>query len=75
MGAMVLEHGMIARAVGEKNSAGILKNYEKHKELYVEFSAYNHLDKNDPPLLMVYGGLSELPATSSGKAFIMQNSD
>ena len=45
---------------------GALANYEKHRELYVEFSPYNHLDGDDPPLLMTYGNNMKLPSESAG---------
>ena len=66
LGPNVLKHNMINMAVGEKTIAGALKNYEKHKALYVEFSPYNHLDGNDPPLLMTYNNNMKLPSTSAG---------
>ncbi len=47
---------MINMAVGEPTIEGALANYAKHEALYKEFSPYNHVDKNDPPLLMTYGG-------------------
>ena len=40
-GPNVLKHSMINRAVGESTIADALKNYEKHRDLYVEFSPYN----------------------------------
>ena len=43
-----------------------LKNYDKHRALYVEFSPYNHVDGNDPPLLMTYGGDMTLPSKNAG---------
>ena len=46
--------------------AEAMKNYDKHKALYVEFSPYNHLDKNDPPLLMTYGNNMTLPSQNAG---------
>ncbi len=66
LGPNVLKHNMINRAVGEKTIDGALKNYEKHRELYVEFSPYNHLSKDDPPLLMTYGNNMKLPSQNAG---------
>ena len=40
LGPNVLKHRMINMAVGERTIEGALKNYEKHRELYVEFSPY-----------------------------------
>jgi hypothetical protein len=57
---------MINMAVGEATIAGAIKNYEKHRDLYVEFSPYNHLSKDDPPLLMTYGNNMKLPSENAG---------
>ncbi|HTI50132.1 MAG TPA: alpha/beta hydrolase fold domain-containing protein, partial [Planctomycetaceae bacterium] len=51
LGPNVLKHRMINMAVGEKTIEDALANYDKHHDLYVEFSPYNHLDADDPPLL------------------------
>lgn len=66
LGPNVLEHRMINMAVGEPTIAGALKNYDKHHKLYVEFSPYNHLDGDDPPLLMTYGNNMKLPSEDAG---------
>ncbi|MAG94454.1 MAG: lipase [Planctomycetaceae bacterium] len=66
LGPNVLKHNMINRAVGEATIEGALKNYKKHHELYVEFSPYNHLTKDDPPLLMTYGNNMTLPSENAG---------
>jgi acetyl esterase/lipase len=66
LGPMVLQHRMINMAVGEKTIEGALANYEQHKPLYVEFSAYNHLDGKDPPLFMSYGSNMKLPSENAG---------
>ncbi len=66
LGPNVLKHRMINMAVGEPTMAGALKNYEKHRELYREFSPYNHLSADDPPLLMTYGADMSLPSKNSG---------
>ena len=66
LGPMVLEHRMINMAVGEPTMEGALKNYDKHKDLYVEFSPYNHVSKDDPPLFMSYGNDMTLPSKSAG---------
>ena len=66
LGPNVLKHRMICMAVGEKSIASALKNYEKHRTLYVEFSPYNHLDKQDPPLFMSYGNNMTLPSQNAG---------
>jgi len=66
LGANVLKHRMINMAVGEATMEGALKNYNKHHDLYVEFSAYNHLDGDDPPLFMTYGNDMTLPSKNAG---------
>jgi arylformamidase len=66
LGANVLQHRMINMAVGEATIEGALKNYEKHRDLYVEFSPYNHLSKDDPPLFMSYGSDMTLPSKNAG---------
>jgi arylformamidase len=66
LGPNVLKHNMINYAVGEKTIEGALANYDKHHDLYVEFSAYNHVDGNDPPLLMTYGNDMSLPSKNAG---------
>ena len=66
LGPNVLKHRMINLAVGEKTIEGALANYEKHRPLYVEFSAYNHVDAKDPPLLMTYGADMTLPSKDAG---------
>lgn len=66
LGPNVLKHRMIWMAVGEPTMEAAMKNYEKHEPLYVEFSPYNHLDGDDPPLLMVYGNNMKLPSEDAG---------
>ena len=68
LGPNVLKHRMIPMAVGEPTIEEALKNYEQHRELYFEFSPYNHLDENDPPLLMSYGNNMRLPPEDVGHA-------
>ncbi|MGZ0171427.1 MAG: alpha/beta hydrolase [Planctomycetales bacterium] len=66
LGPNVLKHRMINMAVGETTIEGALKNYEKHQPHYLEFSAYNHVSKDDPPLFMSYGGDMTLPSKDAG---------
>jgi hypothetical protein len=66
LGPNVLQHRMINMAVGEATIDGALKNYDKHRALFVEFSPFNHLDKNDPPLFMSYGADATLPSKNAG---------
>ncbi|NNE92055.1 MAG: alpha/beta hydrolase [Verrucomicrobiales bacterium] len=66
LGPNVLQHRMINMAVGEPTIEGALKNYEKHEALFKEFSAYNHVSKDDPPLLMTYNNDMTLPSKNAG---------
>jgi acetyl esterase/lipase len=66
LGPNVLKHRMIWMAVGEPTMEAALANYDQHKANYVEFSPYNHLDKDDPPLFMSYGGNMTLPSQDAG---------
>jgi len=66
LGPNVLKHRMINMAVGEKTIEGALANYDKYRDLYSEFSPYNHLTADDPPLLMTYGNNMTLPSEDAG---------
>ncbi len=66
LGPNVLKHRMINMAVGEKTMEAALENYDRHKSLYEEFSPYNHLDSDDPPLFMSYGNNMKLPSENAG---------
>jgi acetyl esterase/lipase len=66
LGPNVLKHRMINLSVGEPTIEAALKNYEKHQALYQEFSPYNHVDGNDPPLLMTYPADMTLPCKDAG---------
>ncbi|MCA9103118.1 MAG: alpha/beta hydrolase [Planctomycetales bacterium] len=66
LGPMVLQHRMINFAVGEPTIEDALANYDAHHDTYVEFSPYNHVDGNDPPLLMTYGNDMTLPSKDAG---------
>ena len=66
LGPNVLKHRMINTSVGEPTIEGALKNYAKYRHLYVEFSPYNHLDRDDPPLFLLYGNNMTLPSEDAG---------
>jgi arylformamidase len=66
LGPNVLKHRMINMAVGETTIEDALKNYDKHRSRFVEFSPYNHVDGNDPPLFMSYGNNMKLPSENAG---------
>jgi hypothetical protein len=54
VGDKAMAHGMIWKTVGAENSQDAIDNYEKYKGLYDEYSPYNHLDANDPPVILIY---------------------
>lgn len=62
LGPNVLQHRMIAFAVGEKTIEQALAHYEKHRANYVEFSPINHVDANDPALFMTCSAETSLPS-------------
>jgi acetyl esterase/lipase len=66
LGPNVLKHRMIAMAVGEQTIEDALAEYDRYRDLYVEFSPYNHVSEDDPPLLMTYGGNMTLPSQDAG---------
>lgn len=66
LGPNVLKHKMINMAVGERTIEGALRNYDRYRALYREFSAWNHVSSDDPPLFMTYGGDMTLPSKNAG---------
>ncbi len=66
LGPNVLKHPMICMAVGETTIEDALKNYDKHRDLYVEFSPINHVDSHDPPLFMTCSAEMDLPSRDAG---------
>jgi acetyl esterase/lipase len=66
LGPNVLKHRMIWLSVGEPDMDSALKKYDERKPLYVEFSPYNHVTADDPPLLMTYGEDMSLPSKDAG---------
>ncbi|MDB5345920.1 MAG: acetyl esterase [Schlesneria sp.] len=66
LGPNVLKHRMINMAVGEQTMEGALKDYDRYHDLYVEFSPYNHVDGQDPPLFMTYAADMTLPSKDAG---------
>ena len=68
VGEQVMKHAMISRAVGATDGPDALARYEEFQKLYQEFSAYTHVDKNDPPVLLDYPKDGPLPAPDPGAA-------
>jgi acetyl esterase/lipase len=65
LGPKVLDHLMIANAVGEPNIAAALQNYENHAAAFREFSPINHVGAGDPPLFMSYSADMSLPSKNA----------
>lgn len=66
LGPNVLKHRMIWTSVGAESMEAVLQNYDRFAPLYREFSPYNHLDQDDPPLWMTYGSDMSLPSKDAG---------
>lgn len=67
LGDGVLKHRMIWTSVGAQSMDEAWAKYDSHyKPLYKEFTPYNHLTKDDPPLLMTYGNDMTLPSKNAG---------
>jgi len=57
---------MIYKSVGGKSMQEVMENYKQHEALFKEFSPYNHLTADDPPLLMTYNNNMKLPSENAG---------
>jgi acetyl esterase/lipase len=68
LGEQVLQHPMIARAVGAKNGQEVLDRYSEWGATLREFSPINHLSRDDPPVLVAFPTFAKLPAASAGQA-------
>lgn len=68
VGDQVLQHAMIARAVGAKKLPDVRTPTVAWKKLLTEFSPINHLTRDDTPMLLSYPRVDPLPATSAGSA-------
>lgn len=68
LGDQVLQHPMIARAVGAKNGQEVLDRDAEWGETLREFSPIQHLSRDDPPVLVAFPTFAKLPATSAGQA-------
>jgi acetyl esterase/lipase len=66
LGPKVLDHSMIHRAVGEKSIEDAMRNYDRHRDVYYEFSPINHVDGQDPPLFMTCSAEMDLPCRDAG---------
>ncbi len=68
MGDQVLQHPMIARAVGAKKLEEVKKPRAEWVRLLSEFSPITHVSADDPPVLISNPRVDPLPATSPGSA-------
>jgi len=66
LGPKVLDHRMTPSAVGAKDSAEAMANYAQYEPLYKEFSPWNHVSSDDPPLLLSYDADTTLPSKDAG---------
>ena len=68
VGEQILNHAMIARAVGVKKGEDVRKPKPEWTRLLHEFSPITHVSKDDPPILISNPRMDPLPATSTGSA-------
>lgn len=68
VGDKVLDHPMIARAVGARQLAEMKHPRPEWLKLLHEFSPITHLSAGDPPILIQNPRIDPLPATSAGGA-------
>lgn len=68
IGPLVLAHPMIVRAAGVKHRDVLKSPPPDVAAKLKEFSPITHVSAGDPPVLMVYPTIAELPATTTGAA-------
>jgi arylformamidase len=68
VGDQILNHAMIARAVGVQTGEDVRKPKPEWVKLLHEFSPITHVSKDDPPILISNPRIDPLPATSAGSA-------
>ena len=68
VGDQIMNHAMIARAVGVKKGEDVRKPKPEWVKLLHEFSPVTHVSKDDPPILISNPRIDPLPATSAGSA-------
>ncbi len=56
------KHRMIFLSFGAKSAEEMTENKDKYQKMIREFSPIFHVDKNDPPIYMEYGGGISTPA-------------
>ena len=68
VGDQIMNHAMIARAVGVKKGEDVRKPKPEWVKLLHEFSPITHVSKDDPAILISNPRIDPLPATSAGIA-------
>ncbi len=68
VGEQILNHAMIARAVGVAKGESVRKPRPEWTKLWHEFSPITHLSKDDPPILISNPRMDPLPAANAGSA-------
>jgi acetyl esterase/lipase len=68
VGEKVLQHPMIARAVGAKELSELKQPRPEWVKVLHEFSPITHVSAGDPPILIQNPRADPLPATSAGSA-------
>ncbi len=66
VGDQIMNHAMIARAVGATKGDNVRKPKPGWVKLLREFSPITHLSKDDPPMLLSNPRIDPLPAASAG---------
>ena len=64
---MVMNHGMIRRAVNVRTLQDIQAN-PKLEKLLKEYSPINFVNAGDPPILLTYPAVGPVPAANAGLA-------
>ena len=68
VGEAILKHPMISRTAGYSDADAMMKDYDKNKALYHEYSPIYHVDKNDPAIYMRSASPMTLPPASVSHA-------
>ena len=67
VGDQVMNHPMIARAIGVETRVEAERRYSSWRNVYREFSPINHVSRGDPPVMLIFPTIIPVPAaTPSG---------
>ena len=61
IGESAASFAMFYCAVGASSYKDLMAHYKRYKPLYDEYSPINHVDANDPPVLLFYNNRADLP--------------